>query len=228
MLLNVSLIGIAFGLFGLIMAIFMGWRLVACRAMLSRVQNERDLLSATLEAKVAGIGLESRHAVATYFGTLSDEIAAQIQHLEDSQVKSSAGYSVSEEETMRTRLVDRRARFAEYCAALLKTNVQIDQIAQGLKEDRDLITRLLDCLNSHRMDAAMGNLELGAIDKVLRDLDEETVNDMMYDLTTKRRRVEVDHVRKFREAMIQVEERLRKEEVPNPRVIKASRELNED
>ena len=64
----------------------------------------------------------------------------------------------------------------------------------------------------------MGNLELEAIEGVLAALGKEAADDLFFELRWKRDRAERDHVQKFKEAMALVEERLRKQDIPNPKI----------
>jgi hypothetical protein len=67
--------------------------------------------------------------------------------------------------------------------------------------------------------------ELEAIERVIKELSREAVDDLIGQLRRKKAKAEIDHVKKFREAMIAVEKRLHDEEVPNPKVARAARTL---
>lgn len=225
---ELSLIGLALGVLGLGVAIIFWRRLIAAQRAQEILQEKFNLLRDCLHAKVEGIGAESNTTLATYFIALKLEISEQIKQLEQAQINSATPYVVTAEETEYTRLIDRKERFISYRDALLNANVQIEVMVRHLKDDHVLIENLLERLNSRRLDPAMGNLELEAIEEVMNHLRREAVDDLFGELKVGRRKGEFDHILKFREVMIATEKRLRDAEAQNPMVAKAARSLSED
>jgi hypothetical protein len=141
-----------------------------------------NALLAGLDAKAAGIGQESNAALAYYFRALSEQITRQIDELDRARDKSAKPFLAAEEARHR-RVQGRKQDFARYRDGLLAANLDIREISEQLKGDRQFIESLLDLLNSGRLDPAMGNLEvqamMSAIDNidalVAKDLQEETL-----------------------------------------------------
>jgi hypothetical protein len=223
-----ALIALAFGGLSLAVAIVCSARLFAERRTRRALQDRVKSLNGCLRAKPDGIGAESREALSNYFIALNAEIEKHIQQFDGVHTTSSSSFVLASEEAKRTRLVDRKDRFIRYCEALLEANVRIDMIVRTLRADRVLVEQLLERLSSRQWDFAMGTLELEAIDNVIKDLGREAVDDLICELKVKRVRAEFDHVTKFREAMIEAEERIRDRTAPNPMVAKAARSLGED
>jgi hypothetical protein len=228
MILGISIIGGTLGILGLGVAFVCLRRLSATQTTRKALQSEVILLSECLRARVEGIGADSSKALVSYFSALKAEMAEQIEQLENAQTKSATPYFAATEEVQYTRLVDRKDRFIGYRDALLNANVQIEIIIQNLKNDHVFIEEILERLSSRRWDSAMGNLELETIERVIKDLKREAMDDLIGGLRMKRAKAEIEHVMRFREVMIAVQKRLREEDVPNPKIAKVARSMNEN
>jgi hypothetical protein len=228
MISELVIIGFTLAGLGIGTAFFCLGRLIAAQTAREKLRKEVDLLSEALRAKAEGIGAESNTALSSYFSALKAEIEEQIRQLEKAQIDSATPYVAATEEIQYTRLVDRKNRFIGYRDALLNASVQIEIFIQNLKDDQDFFERLLHRLNSRRWDSAMGNLEIEAIERVIKDLNREAIDDLIGRLRLKKAKAEIDHVMRFREAMIAVEKRLRDEDAPNPKITRVARNLSED
>jgi hypothetical protein len=184
------------------------------RAKIDSLSGQANALRAGLNAKAAGIGQESNAALAYYFRALSEQIALQIEELDRAREVSAKPFLAAEEAQHR-QVQGRKQDFARYRDVLLTANLKIRDVSEQLKADREFIERLLNLLNSERLNPAMGNLEVRAMMSAIDNIDALVAKDLQEEITATRTQAEIDHLQKMRDRLYELERKDQEETPPN-------------
>jgi hypothetical protein len=184
--------------------------------------SERTIVTLKLavKARAETLGNDSTTALSISLDGLREAVSDQVEVLTAST--KLLPYRTIQKEMDSTRLRDRKMRFENYLSSLRAADVKIGNVIELLRDDLTIIAEILDRLKSGRLDPAAGVIELEAISKVLNALNDEAARQIYEDLALRSRKAEFENILKFKEAMFSAQERLRRRQPPNPKVLRAT------
>ncbi|AYG57818.1 hypothetical protein [Rhizobium jaguaris] len=125
-------------------------------------------------------------------------------------------------EISKSRYIPRLERFGRYHSTLINLDAKISEIISILNDDRLYLEKLIDLLDTGRLNASMGYLEIEAMESVEKSFSREDQDRIYENVLLRSQKAEVEFGRKFKDAMETAAERLRAAEPRNPRVLKAA------
>lgn len=174
------------------------------------------------------LGTHSKELIVEYFVAMRSAINVSLKELEGAAEQIDPALEIAQEEADRTRLIDRQKRFSEIATSLAETGQALPELIRSKRDDVATIEVVLEVLSSGRFDEHFYRVDTAHVYRALKRLENEATSDLRERLLLKMKKRETSLAQQLREKLIEVDDRLREQEEPNPRVLKAQRTFDDE